>query len=278
MRMRNISKLFNNDKIYDGYDDTYLFDAHTTAHDDKTSSGATARRRIMRTAPETVPPARRVIRLYDNYWIVGNSNLDSYSSEGIRRSYGLKQSTGLMALLTPAGAVTAAQGTPLHTQKEFYRDTVNPTTESDLSTFYNIFCPFTEPVTVGSFLRQGAALYRVRNVYPTVDQYLVAESDEFDADALTVAHFTANGPRDLVTDKVTVVDIAVPALQFEDVKFYRFADEAEAGRKPGDKAVFVPASAITVSVGAKFTMLGQRWVVASVAHELDVLALQVRLG
>lgn len=278
MRFRNISRHFNNDRIHDAYTDAFLFKAHTTAHDDKTSSGATARRRTMRTVPETVPPARRAVRIYDDFWLVGNANLDSFEGEGVRRSYGLKKSTGLMALLSPAQACLVAAGTVMHAQKEFYRDTVNPTTESETDIMWNIFCPFNEAVVKGSFLRQGSQLFRVRSAYTTVDEYIVAESDEFDSDAAQTAKFISNGGRDLVTDKPPVIDVDVPVIQFDDAKFFRFADEVEATRKPGDRVVFTPAAALAVVPGAKFLMLGKRWQVMSVTPEFDALALHARLG
>lgn len=278
MRFRNISRHFNNDRIYDAYTDDFLFKAHTTAHDDKTSSGATARRRTMRTIPETVPPLRRAVRIYDDFWLVGNANLDSYDGAGVRRSYGLKKSTGLMALLTPAQACLVGAGLLMHAQKEFYRDSVNPTTESESDVMWNIFCPFNEPVIKGSFLRQAGRIYRVRSIYSTVDEYLVAESDEFDEDAAQVAKFISNGGRDIVTDKPPVIDVDVPVIQFDDAKFYRFADEVEATRKPGDRVLFTPAAALAVVPGAKFLMLGKRWQVMAVSPELDALALHVRLG
>lgn len=278
MRLKNISKHFNNDRILDGYTGAFLFKAHTSAHDDHTSSGATARRRTMRTVVGTVAPARRVVQLYDDFWLVGNANLDSYDGAGVRRSYGLKKSTGLMALLSPAEACSAAAGLDMHAQKEFYRDTVNPTTESETDVMWNIFCPFNEAVAKGSFLRQAGRLFRVRSVYPTVDEYLVAEADELDPGAPQTAVFIANGPRDLVTDQVPVVSVSVPVIQFDDAKFYRFSDEAEADRKPGDLTVFMPAAALAVKVGARLTMFGKSWLVRTAQPELDALALRIRIG
>lgn len=278
MRLRDVSRYYNNDRILDGYTGDFLFLAHTTAHDDKTSSGATARRRIMRTVPGTVPPARRVVQLYDDFWLVGNSNLDSYVSDGIRLSYGLKKSTGLMSLLSPAEACLAAAGVSMHAQKEFYKDMVNPTTESETDVMLNIFCPYTEAVDKGSFLRQAGRLYRVRSTYTTVDEYIVAEADDLDDDAVQTAIFTNNGKRNLVTDEIPAVSVPVPVLQFDDSKFYRFSDDAEASRKPGDKTVFLAATSLAVKVNSRFTMLGQSWVVQSVQPELDALALHVRLG
>lgn len=277
MKLANASRHFNNDFVYDGYTNSFLFQAHTSAHDDHTSSGATARRRTMRTVPGTTPPARRVVKLGLDYWLVGNSNDDTFNSQTIRRSYGLKKSTGLMSALSPAAACLGNTGTPFHAQIEYYRDLSNPLTESELDTMFNIYCPFQEPITKGTFLRQNNLLYRVRNIYDTVDEYQIAETDGLDADALQTAHFTSNGEVSLVDDLRPMVSITTGVIQTDDLKFYRFRDAAEADRKPGDLAVFVPASALAVQVGAEFDMLGQTWQVRSVQPELDAWALHVRL-
>ncbi len=277
MRLKNISKHFNKDKVYDGYSNAYLFLAHNSAHDDHSSSGATSRRRTMRTVPGTAPPARNVVKIYADYWLVGAFNTDAYDGAEVRQKYDLKKSTGLMTLLSPAAACAGSAGTDFHAQKEFYRDVPNPLTESDLDTMYNIFCPANETVTKGAFLRQAGRLYRVRNPYATVDGYIVAETDQLDPDALQTVVFTTNGARDLATDKRPVISTSVQVIQTDDSKFYRFADEVESDRKPGDRTVFSPTAALAVKVGATLTMLSSHWQVIAMATELDALALRVRL-
>lgn len=275
MKIKNVSRHFNKDFVYDGYTNAFLFQGHTTAHNDHASSGATSRRRTLRTAVETAPPARRVVKIYTDYWLVGNSNVDSFNSAAIRRSYGLKKSTGLMALLTPAEACQAAVGTPLHAQKEFYRDTSNPLTESETDVMWNIFCPLNELVKQGSFLRQDGRLFRVRSAYPTVDEYLVAESDELDVDAYQSAVFTSAGDFDVASDTFERGGVQTSVIQFDDAKLYRFADLADSDRRPGDLSVITTAS---VGVGARFAMLGSNWQVTATTPEGDAQLLHVRLA
>lgn len=278
MKLKDVSRRFDRDSIYDGYSNAFLYLGHTSAHDDHTSSGATARRRTLRTVPGTAAPSRRVVKIYNDYWLVGNSNDDSFNGQVIRKSYGLKKSTGLMARLTPAEACASAAGTAFHAQREYYRDLADSLTESELDTMFNIFCPFAEPVIKGSFLRQDGRLYRVRNLYSTVDEYLVCEADQLDADALQSAHFTSNGDVNLVTDARPAVNVTTPVIQFDNMKFYRFRDKAEADLQAGDRVVFQVASALATKLGARFTMLGQEWQVVSVQAEVDALALHVRLA
>ena len=278
MKLKNVSRRFNDDPIYDAYSGRFLFRAHTKAHDDQSSSGATVRRRTMRTVPQTAPPARRVVRIDGEAWLVGNSNLDNFSGSPIRRSYGLKKATGLMNRLTPAQACLGQEGVLFYSHQEFYRDSPNNLTESELDVMWNIFCPSAEPMAKGQFLRRGSTLYRIRSVYPTVDEYLIAETDELDADALQTAVFTQSAVLDVATDTMQTISVTTGVVQFDTAKFYRFRDKAENDRQPGDRAVFVPQSALTLAPGARFTMLGASWRAVSVQPEGDAWAVQARLG
>lgn len=278
MDLRDASSYFSADPVYDGYTGAYLFDCHTSPHDDHTSSGATSRRRTMVTAPDTVPPARAVVTLYGEQWLVGTNNPDSFMGQLVRRNYDLKKSTGLMAILTPAEACMSALGTEFHAHKEYFKDGVNPRAESEIDNVWTIFCPPAEPVAKGTFLRQGSILYRVRNTYPTAELLNIAQADQLDTDAIAVATFEGTGEIDLVTDRPVDAPVAVPAIQTDLPKFYRFRTLAEAEMRPGDRTVFVPKSLVSPAVGHLFSMLGQRWQVAAVASEQDCWALHARLA
>jgi hypothetical protein len=276
MKLANVSRYFNDDPIFDAYSGAYLFRAHTKAHDDQSSSGATSRRRTMRTAVGVNAPTRRAVKIDDSFWVMGNSNVDSFGGTSIRKSFGLKKSTGLMERLTPAQASLGQAGVSFHAHREFYRDTQNQLTEAELDVMWNIFCPFSEPMARGQFLRQGSRIYRIRSVYETVDEYLVAESDEFDDDAYQAITFTHNGTIDIATDTMATVTVNTHGVQTDQAKYYQFRDAAEADRQPGDRTVFIAQSVTAPKVSATITMLGVTWRVLAVVPELDAYALHVR--
>lgn len=274
MDIRDAAGYFDQDSVYDGYTGALLFLGHSEPHDDHTSAGATSRRRTLVADPGTAAPARGVVQLYGERWLVGTSNLDAFQGQYLRRNFDLKKSTGLMAHLTPAEACRSSLGVEFYAHREYYRDSMNTSTESEWDTQWNIFCPQVEGVIKGHFLRQGSILYRVRNVYPTIELLDIAEADQFDTNALQVCAF--DGEISLVTE-AAMPGPTVPGIQGDIQKFYRYAAAAEAGQLPGDRAVFVPKSLITPTPGQQFTMSGARWTVVQRASELDTWALQVRL-
>lgn len=272
----DVAQFFDDDPVYDGYTDALLFYCHTTPHDDQTSSGATSRRRTMTTIDGTTAPARGVVKVFAERWLVSGSNPDGFQGDNIRRSYSLKKSTGLMARLTPAEACLASAGTSFYAHKEYFRDNANARTESEWDVMWNIFIAPAEPVVKGTFLRQDSVLYRARTVYPTVDGYQIAEADQFDADAAQSVTFTTAGVLNLVTDTMTATSQAVSAIQTDVQKFYEFRTQAESTQQPGDRTVFVPKASITPKVGSQFTMLTESWRVLAVVSELDTWAVHAR--
>lgn len=277
MDFADVASYFDQDPVYDGYTGALLFYCHTTPHDDHTSSGATARRRTMTARDATTPPARRVVQIYEDRWLVADSNPDGFMGVKVRRSFGLKKATGLMSLLTPAEACAGAAGLALYTHREYYRDMQDARTQSEWDVLWNVFCAPGEPVGKGSFLRQGSTLYRVRSVYPSIDELQIAEADEFDPDAAQSATFKT-GTLNLVTDKVDETLTTLPVIQGDSMKFYRYRTEAEADNKPGDRVVFVAAASVAPQPGAQLTMLGATWRVLSSVIESDARVLRVRLA
>lgn len=276
MRFADVSGYFDNDPVYDAYTGALLFKCHTSPHDDQTSSGATSRRRTMVTAETVVVPARRAVMLYGEAWVVGNSNPDYFQGVAVRRSHDLKKSTGLMAALSPAGACASAAGTSLHVHREYFRDMQDARTSADWDVMWNIYHAPGEPIAKGTFLRQGATLYRVRNTRDSVEQLNVAEADQLDADALQSVQFFSQ-ERSLVTEQPTGAAVDTTAIQTDVMKFYHFRTQAEGKTQPGDRTVFVSKAAITPKVGAEFTMQGLRWRVLAAVPELDAWALHARL-
>lgn len=276
MDIADAATYFDEDQVLDGYSGAVLFLGHTMPHDDSTSSGATSRRRTLSAGAAAAAPARGVITLYGERWLISANNVDSFRGSNVRQNFDLKKSTGLMAKLTPAQACNSAVGTEFYAHKQYFRDMENGRTEAEWDTMWNIFCPASESVDKGDFLRQGSILYRVRNSYPTVEGPTIAEVDQLDNDALAAVVFTRSTVN-LTTDTQTTTSVSAVGVQTDQMKFYRFRTPAEAlTAKPGDRTVFVPKASVTPAPGHKFTMLGATWTVLAVVSEDDAWALHAR--
>jgi hypothetical protein len=258
MRMAALARHFDREQAFDGYTDAPVFKCQYSSFDDSAGDGSTNRRRGMSTAPTAVVPARGVIRLADQRWIVGSPTDDSFLGEAQRKNYNLKRATDLLAILTPLQACQAATGVPAWMQRHYFKDVSNALSDSDYDTFWNVFVALTEPVARGTFLRRAdGTLHRVRNAYPVAEGFLVAQTDQLDADARQAAVFQT-GTYDPVADAFTAGTTATNVVQLDPTKFYHFRMPAESPVRAGDRMVVVPDT-IAVKPGIEFSMQGEQW-------------------
>lgn len=281
MEFSDAASFFNHTPVYDAYTGAYLFDGRTSTHDDHSSSGATSRRRTLTTVPGSVAPARGVVVVHGEQWLVGTSNVDNFNATGeeIRRNFDLKKATHALTRLTPAEAALGLSGTLFYARLEFYRDQTDTMTSADFDTMWNAFCPASEPLDQGIFLRtvEGRVM-RVRNVYSAQERLNLAEVDQLDTDARQMATFTVTGDLDLRTDTYPTVTVETYVIRAELNKVFRYRTADEAIYRPGDTAFIVAASVLTPRVGHELTVAGARWRVVSAVPERDAWVLHARLA
>jgi hypothetical protein len=273
----DVTSYFNNDPVYDAYTGDFLFYSHSKAHNDQSSAGATIRRRTMTTEVGVTVPARQVVMLLGDPWLVGHSNVDAFQGDAVRRVWGLKRGVDVMERLTPAQACTDAAGILTYTQKELYRDMQSAKSFSDWDPLWSInITPADGAAARGAFFRQGSTLFRARGLYMEVDGLMVLEADEFEPDARQNATFITTGTLNLVTDKLSTSNVTLPVIQTDSMKFYRYRTQIEADSQPGDRVVFVAAASAAPQPGSQLTMLGRTWRVLTSVVELDARVLRVR--
>lgn len=277
MRLRDVSRFFDNEQIYDGYTLRPIFKGQLGEFNDASSVGSTLRRRVLSIAPHLEVPTRRCVKVGTQSWLAGVSITDSFQGVNVRKTYNLRKATSLFELLTPAQACSATPGSSTaYAYEEYFKDTSNAQSDSEYSTFWNVFFAPGESVAQGKFLRVGSRLLRVRQAYVSPEDLRVAQSDELDADVVQSAVFTGTGAYNPITDTLSSGTTAAQVLQIEASKFYRWRQWAEADLRPGDRSVFVPTATVTPKVASQFTMLGKNWKVVSLQPESDAWALHAR--
>lgn len=278
MRLHDVANWANKVPLYDAYTNALFAKGQLVIA--KTGSTAMSHDdRALSVAPGTVMPTRQAIKIFNDYWVVGDSNTDAYKGTPIRDNYHLERSKGLMHLLTPGEACLGSSGTTFHANLEFSQNMLTPMSDSEYDIFWNVIHSPAEAIVIGSFLRDAAGrVYRVRTDYRDQGGFQFAESYQMGPDAAQSVTFTANGGViDPVTDAVPTISITTTALQTGLNTFYRFRTQAEGNQVAGDLTVFVAASAVTPIVGALFTMNSLKYRVITVVPEVDAWALRARL-
>lgn len=276
MRLHDAARRFHSTQAYDGYTAAPVFKCSFSSFDDHSSDGATVRRRVINLTPSDVLPARRVVQIEGDRWIVSAGAVDDFAGTPIRQHYGMKKATDLANLLTPAQACAAAVGTRAYVQKHYFKDVVNSLTDGKIDTFWNVFVAPGEPIAAGTFLNCGGVILRARNTYLPVEGLVVAQCDTLDAGAFQTITFVANGVYTPSTDSFTTISTAVPSYSLDFPKLYRFRTVADDKQEAGDLSVLVPTASITPKIGAEFTTASDRWRVLSVQPEMDCWLLHCR--
>ena len=178
MKLKAAAKYFDDTPVYDGYTEEYLWPCQFSSFNDANAVGSTSTRRVLSIAPGLGVPDRRAIKVFDDVWLVGDGNPDSWKGEVIRQSFNMKKATSLAALLTPSEACLASVGASAYTQQIYFKDTVNSLNNADYDPFWNFFLAPVEVVEKGYFIRTGDKLYRVRSAYLPLEDLRIAQSDE----------------------------------------------------------------------------------------------------
>jgi hypothetical protein len=276
MKLKNVAKMFDTCPVYDGYaPTTFLWKCQFSSFNDTNAVGSTSTRRVLSIAPGLRLPERRVIKVFEDRWIIGDGNPDEWRGEVIRQSFNMKKATDLSAILTPAQACLATVGTPAYSQKIYLKDTVNNLNDADYDLFWNVYFSPTEPMARGYFVRNGSTLLRVRNHYLPLEGLRIAQCDEIDSGPHSVTFQTGTiNPVTEVRASAPVAGVALIMLDF--TKAYAYQTQADPRVATGDMAAIVAASQITPKVDDRFTLAGREWRVLNTEAQHDAWLLHVR--
>lgn len=274
MKLKNAAKYYDDTQVYDGYTLAPLWLCQFSSFNDANVVGSTSTRRILSIAPGLTLPARRVLKIFDDYWLVGDGNPDSWKGQVIRQSFNMKKATAIVQVLTPAQACLGQAGTSAYTQAIYFKDTVNVLNNSDYDPFWNYYFAPVEPVARASYIRDGARLLRVRSAHLPLEDLRIAQSDEVDIGP--VAAIFETGAYNPVTDTFSNSTVSTQVLMMDFTKAYRYLTQASDRVAAGDMNALVPASALNPEPGKSVTISGVTWRILTKDTEGDCWLLHLR--
>lgn len=274
MKLKSAARYYDDTPVADGYTDEYLWRCQFSSFNDANAVGSTSTRRILSIAPDLELPARRVVKVFDDRWLVGDGNPDSWKGQVIRQSFNMKKATALVNMLTPAQACLGQAGTQAYAQAIYFKDTVNSLNNADYDPFWNYFFAPGEPVGKASFIRDGSRLLRVRSSYVPLEDLRICQSDEIDT--LPQAAVFGTGAYNPLLDSFAAGSVTTPVILFDTTKAYTNVTQATAAVAKGDLSGLVAASAITPVVGKTVTIAGSTWRILGCTAELDAWLLHLR--
>lgn len=274
MRLKAAAKYFDDTPVYDAYTGQFLWNCQFSSFNDANAVGSTSTRRVLSIAPGLALPPRRAVRVFDDYWLVGDGNPDSWKGSVIRQSFNMKKATALVNLLTPGEACLGESGVQAFAQSIYFKDTVSTLNNADYDPFWNYFFSPTEPVSKGTFIRDGARLLRVRSAYLPLEDLRIGQSDEADSGLLEAVFNT--GVYVPATDSYTDVPVATTVILLDFTKAFSYLSQGSEKVAAGDVGAMVAQSAINPDVGSTVSVSGAAWRIMGKDAQADAWLLHLR--
>ena len=198
-------------------------------------------------------PARGVLTLLGETWIVGDTSQDGFQGSAIRKQAPMRRVTDLFTLRTPAQAISQIGGVTAYGRKDYLMDKVDGGTSADYFPFYTVFFAASELTPArGVFMQAPGALLRCRSTYTAKDGMVCAQADLVEASARTYADFGG-----AVFDPIT--ETYGPSTDRRDVlallphQLYLKTSKSSQSFEPGDLTLLVGTSG-TVTPGQRLSL------------------------
>ena len=279
MKLAAAAVYFDRDSVYDAYTSALLFKAQFASYDGSQPDGSFSRRRTISVGPSITHPARSVVTVHGEKWIVGEFVTDGFFDKPIRKTASAKLVTDLFQFVSPGNAALNLPGAvSAYGQERYLKDTVNTPTTSDYSPQYEIAFGSNEVVPDEYFLRSSTDLYHVRTVHTALEGFQVAT-----ADLIGVTNYGENKfvtvKTDGVIDPITELPsagVTTTGILMYAYKLYYHATEADPRNNQGDKTLIVAKSALTPVNGSTLTIASEPYRIFGVTSYHDSWNLRVR--
>ena len=254
MKLKNVSKFFDKTKAVDAYNSSYSFKCQVEPLDMYRTEGTRIKIRNMSTAPEVVIPARRVIKIDDQAYIVSDSSLDHWSGEAIRSRYVLQGADHVVEIRTISQVLEDVPGVQAFASIDFNKYGTN---ERDSSRYHPQYHIYFGKETVGEdvLIHTVDRNYLVKNSYLTPAGIVDALANELDDPVVQVTVSTGRSYNP-VTDSYTATTVSVRAVLVRWQEYFEYLTQGSTKYERGDAQLFVlPAvqakAGDTVSIGGE---------------------------
>lgn len=276
MRLAAAARHFDKVLCQDAFAPTTQFRGQLDVYDDSKRDGATVVRRVLSVADGVEIPARRVLTILGEQWIVGAHQDDIYRGERLRRKYVIHRASGAASLQSVAQALGTG-GVSTYASKLWVKDLKEVEISSKLAGFFNIYLPQGEVVPAGSVITLASRAHLVRNYFTSAAGFLVAEVDELALDAVTVGTYTPQNYDPVTDNRTNGTPIALNVLRLRWQDHYAYANQAEPRYEEGDLRAFVrKTDVVTAKTNDRLTLGGEPWEIFAASSEGDCWGLHLR--
>lgn len=237
MKLKSVSKFFDKTKAVDAYNTRYSFKCQVEPLDMYRTEGTRIKIRNMSTAPEVTIPARRVIKIDDQAYIVSDSSLDHWSGEAIRSRYVLQGADHVVEIRTISQVLEDVPGVQAYASIDFNKYSTDERDSSEYHPQYHIYFG-KEEVGGDALIHSTDSNYLVKNSYLTPAGIVDALANELDDPVVQVTVSTGRSYNP-VTDSYTTTTASVRAVRVRWQEQFQYLTQGSTKYERGDVQLFV---------------------------------------
>lgn len=273
MKLKSVSKFFDKTKAVDAYNSSYSFKCQIEPLDMYRTEGTRIKIRNMSTAPEVVIPARRVIRIDDQAYIVSDPSRDHWSGEAIRSRYVLQGADHVVEIRTIAQVLEDVPGVQAFASIDFNKYSTDERDSADYHPQYHIYFG-KETVGEDVLIHTTDSNYLVKNSYLTPAGIVDALANELDDPVVQVTVSTGRS-YDPITDSYTATTVSVRAVRVRWQEYFQYLTQGSTKYERGDGQLFV-LPAVQAKAGDTVSIGGEDFRVLSHLDRVGYRSLHIR--
>lgn len=238
--------------------------------------GVQVRKRSISTAPDVVVPARGVVRINGDEYLIGEGAPDFWENSIIRKTYVIQGADGLANLTSVAGKLANTAPATAYAALAFSKYLPDANDNSRMPPQYQVFLAGSENAPADSLIELGTSTYLVKQSYISTSGLRIALANALDEPVFETINYNAQ-TYDPVTDTYSGATTSVKIMRVKWSEHYTYLTKADETYQRGDVQGMVLKSAMPAAKESDVLALSDgSWRVLSVQDEGATLSMHLR--
>lgn len=263
MRLARAAAKFDQTVAVDTYTSSVTFKCQLAPLDLYRIDGAAVKRRQMSCAPGVVIPARKVVTIEGETYLIGDGSPDHYNGTVIRQNFVLQGASEICSLNTIAAELAGTVAGSAYGALVFSKYLPDGADTSKYPPQYQIFLAGSESVSPDSLVEIDSRWFLIKDSYISLSGLRVALANEIQGtvfETVTVAARTYSP----VTDSYTSTTSSKKVMRVRWQEHFTYMSKAQIDYFRGDETVFVLKSAMTPKGGDALMLSDGTWKILDV--------------
>lgn len=261
LTLADASAYFDRTPIVDPATGKTLFYGQVDPYADAVRDSATAYRRVLSVVPGTTIPASRVVKIFGQVWIIGDSELDGLETRH-REKFVLHPAKTLLNIGTLSGYLTATVASTSWADVTWVKDAKEDAVSSRSVPQFSVFLPRPAAVAEYSVMWDTDGAYLAQPVHPVpsgIKDIKCLKLEFAPADA-TLATRTFDPVAGAYSSSITST---VKCLRVRWQSLFKYGSQGDAKFQEGDDSLVLPTGTV-ISTKDTLTLAGKTWKILSV--------------